>query len=163
MTRVSGKDFEDVVVARWKAFGKRGYIYRLEDASDLHGLNDRVINTTPKPADFVAVFEGWMGYVEAKDCTNTIGFPMSNIKRNQFQAAVLTTAAQGNYRFVIRNKTDSRVYFVPASFLLNHKGRVPWAVLEPWYWKDSQCPPLFPTRCAALTSRQPAPIQATPP
>ena len=154
--RPTGKVAEAKLREMLAGLGKRAYLYRIEDAADLFGLNnDRAINTTPKPADNVMVLNGWMGFVECKETLNEKGFPLNNVKTHQWAHARQIESAGGNYCFFLYALVSKWMYLVPARVLALRKGTVPWETLEPWMWRDHPtCLPDF----AALTSRQLASI-----
>lgn len=120
---------------------KRGFLYRIEDASDLHGLNKRIVNTTPKPCDHIVVLDGRTFWCEAKETANTKGFPIKNISTEQWLYARIIEAAGGTYCFFIYAVETGRVYLVPAHWLAEMAGTVPWNLFQPWVWnEDETCP-----------------------
>lgn len=130
-----GFQFEKEFQFRWNSLGKRAWLYRFEDVKDLYGINDKtIINGFQKPADFLAVFNGWTSLIECKATKNIKGFPTSLLEKAQISAATRMIAAQGNYTIAIRRMSDGVTYLVPATVVLNGKGVLPWDTLLPYQW-----------------------------
>ena len=126
------------MVSRW---GKLGFVYRIEDASDLYGLNKTIVNSTRKPSDHVVVLQGKSFWCECKETQNPDGFPVKNIAPHQMAYARQIEAAGGNYSFFIYSLTHKVAYLVPARELAAAQGVVPWRRLAPWAWKEGDgCP-----------------------
>ena len=138
-----GTEFQREFEARWdRNFGKRGWCIRFTDSADLYGRNNnRVVNTDTAPADFLAGQHGWIGLVECKATTGN--FTRSMIRRPQIIAATRSVAAGTPYYFAVKNMNTKKVYFVPASYVMNQGNKLDWSSLSRFQWLDDQtCPNL---------------------
>lgn len=134
--RNTGKASEELFEDYFKAQGKIAFCYRIEDASDLHGRNKKLVMTTKKPSDWVVTENGSMYYAEVKSTTNKTSFPFTMISKNQWATARRQIAAGGSYFFFIHDLTKDNWYKVPAEILLNVTDRksITWADLAPFLW-----------------------------
>lgn len=116
-------NFEDLI----RKLGKKAYLLRLLDRSDVKGSPDM-----PKqPCDYVLVNNGNTAFVEIKSTVSTTGFRKSNIKKTQSAAAERILKAGGSYLFFIYSIAKKLWYCVPLSFILSHqKSEISWRDLD---------------------------------
>jgi hypothetical protein len=159
-----GKLTEGILASDIKKLGKAAYLYRIEDASDLYGLNDKkLVRTTPKPSDTLLVLRGWMSFVECKETKEAKGFPLKNISQDQWNYATQIERAGGNYCFFLHDMKGARLYLVPAHALADRRGTVPWSELTAWRWdSDAPCAPISPASAASTSKQQARPQTAQP-
>lgn len=131
-----GFDFEKEFVSRWDSLGKTAWLYRLLDSKSLYGRNKKLVLTGTQPADFLCGYSSWLGLVECKSTKDPKGFPIALVKKPQFIAATLSIAARTPYMFAIQNEPSQEWFLVPAGVILNAKGTVKWADLNPYLWTE---------------------------
>lgn len=116
MTRNTGKSSERAFTnCLAKLYGKRAYIHRFDDASDLHGMNKRVIKVNKQPADFLVVLGGVTMFAEIKSCANATRFPFTSISSHQLAQAKATRAAGGKYFFFVHKLGDDTFYMLDSA------------------------------------------------
>jgi len=130
----TGKPTEAEFELIWNSFGKRAYVHRHQDQSDLYGLNRRGLITFPQPSDYLVVFDGAVFFAEVKSTQNAKGFAISAIKQSQRGMAKQISTAGGVYFFFIKSLLSGVWYRVPATFMLEQIGRVAWSMLDPYRW-----------------------------
>lgn len=124
-------EFEDA----WKALGKRGWLWRFRDSSDLFGRNkNKLVITDAQPADFLCGFEGWMGFVEVKATKDPAGFKMGSLRKTQKIYMTLSEVASTPYMVAIKQELTSKWFLAPGTFILQQKGTIKWADLAPYAW-----------------------------
>lgn len=131
------QDAEDEFQAKFKTYGKAAYVYRFTDTKDARGVvQSRKVFTDARPADFLVTFNGETFYAEVKSCNSETSFPLSNIRKAQWQAAVQQTAAKGQYYFFIRSEFLNSWFKVPFEFIkdIDDRKSIPWVNLLKFRW-----------------------------
>lgn len=133
----SGKSSEKTFEASFGAMGKRAFLHRVEDASDLHGRNKKLVLTTKKPSDYVVTENGEMYYAEVKSSESKTSFPFSAISTNQWASARRQVAAGGKFFFFVHNVITNQWFKLPATHLLSITDRksVRWDTLNQFLWE----------------------------
>lgn len=135
-SQIHGNVFQDEFQTMWLALGKLACASRFTDASDLYGLNKKLVMDFPKPADFLITYNGWTALCECKATKDMKGFPVGNVRRGQMIAATRMVAAKGNYVFAVKRMHDGVVFTIPASIILNGRGTLLWSDLVPYQWLE---------------------------
>ena len=100
--------------------GKTSFVYKFEDARQVIGaLQSRRVIVQGRPADYLVTTEGKTFFAEVKSCNSEASFPLSNIQRAQWSAAIQTVAAKGHYYFFIKREPTQQWYQVPAYVFVN--------------------------------------------
>jgi hypothetical protein len=132
----TGTKFQDDFQARWKALGKKAWLHRFADASDLYGLNKGHVIVEAQPCDYLCGFSGVVALIEAKATGDTKGFKRSLLRRPQI-AAILTSIVAGTPHYVaVRNENTQEVFLIPAAFVYSCAGTVAWSDLAQFKWQD---------------------------
>lgn len=141
MTKNTGQsaqsDFERII----RSFGKRAYLHRLVDASDVHGLTGQATNISAQPSDFILVMDGRTEFAEVKSTVNETSFPFSLLRATQSAAARQVLAAGGMYFAYVKSLHHDRWFRVPYTLVQMMKdvgtGSLKWAKLEDFAWPVS--------------------------
>ena len=129
---------QDTFIKRWEALGKKAWLHRYSDASDLFGRNkNKLVMTNAQPADFLCAYDGWLGLAEVKSTKNEVGFPLTGIRPAQWVAATRCVAANVPYVFAIENEKTKQWFFVTAAYVLSATGTIKWSSLMPFIWEDN--------------------------
>ena len=114
--------------------GKKAFVHRLPDPSDVAMIAGRRVKLPAQPADFVVCLEGHMFYAEVKSSANKTVFPMAGIRDSQRGAAKETVKQKCSYMFYIYSAYNDLWYEVDAEFVLDLiKGgskSIPWKDLD---------------------------------
>lgn len=137
-----GKAWELSFQERWEAIDrKKSWTHRLVDASDLYGLNGKMVNAFSSPGDFIIGYNGWLALCDCKSTIDPKGFKVSLVKKPQIIAATLSVAAGTPYVFPVMSVHTGNSYFVPADVVLSARGTIPWDDLACYLWlKEMKCP-----------------------
>ena len=94
-----------------ESLGKRAYLYRITDTSD---VMTRIKGTLPSvPSEFVLVLDGKTSFVEIKTSTNKTKFPKANLRRKSQKAAgKQVVAAGGTYTYYIFSSVRNQWYMM---------------------------------------------------
>lgn len=134
----TGKASEEEFERRWKALGKRAFLYRFEDQGDLHGLNKKVVLSRCKPADYLVVVDGEKHFAEVKSSSDRTAFRFSQIRETQQGFARLITAANGGYFLYVHHVETDFWALLPWQIIQNRMARekksIPWSEMEAYQW-----------------------------
>lgn len=114
---------------------KLAFAHKFEDArAVISAVESRKVIVKGQPSDYHVTENGVAFYAEVKSCENPTSFPFSNIKKPQWRAAILVSAANGSYFFFIRKEPERLWYRVPAPFFISLQAdnvkSVKWEHLE---------------------------------
>jgi hypothetical protein len=137
-----GYTAQDEFEARWAKLGKRGWLWRFRDSSDLYGRNNnKLVITDAQPADFLCGLSGWVGFVECKATKDLTGFKIGSLRKTQSVYMTLSHVAQTPYMVAIKQELTSSWFLVPGNFILQQKGTIKWAELALYAWPaEITCP-----------------------
>lgn len=126
------KDAESEFESFFAPFGKRAHVQRLTDTAFVRGTTGRAASfKDAQPSDYIITLEGTTFYAEVKSTQSEPSFPFSLIKKSQWAAARMVTAAGGHYRFYIRRESTKRWYVVPAVVFITHTAKsIRWHEIE---------------------------------
>jgi penicillin-binding protein-related factor A (putative recombinase) len=102
MAKNTGKPTEQAFEDLFKPAGKRAFLHRLTDASDVFGLTDKAANQAAQPSDYVVVHDGETFFAEVKSTQNATSFPFSLLKSGQSAAGLQIEGAGGHYLVFVR-------------------------------------------------------------
>lgn len=139
MSRNSGKASEAAFVTRYRKLGKRCYVYRFRDMSDLFGMNGgKKFKLPPLPSDFLVVHNGAVQFAEVKSTQDPRAFRFSMLSKDQWAAAVKITAALGTYMIYVHNLLSDTWYKVPFSYCVLTKdagmNSLSWTEMGQFQW-----------------------------
>ena len=103
MTKNTGKPSEEIFDTHFLRLGKRAYVHKFTDASEVTGMNrGRVgsgfVNVKAQPADRLVVLDGQMFFAEVKSSTALHDrFDFKLLKKGQNAAGAQAIAAGGAY------------------------------------------------------------------
>lgn len=104
----------------WFSGTKLSFAYRFEDARAVMGaLKSQKVIVQGRPSDFLVTDSGVTFFAEVKSSENPTSFPLSNIKKPQWNACRRTVAAKGLYFFYIRKEPELVWFKVPGAFFLS--------------------------------------------
>jgi penicillin-binding protein-related factor A (putative recombinase) len=104
---------------------KKTKVFRLHDAADLFGLNNKKkITIFGLPSDFIVVNNGSMFFAEVKSTQNKTSFSLDCLTPSQKAACLQVTACGGDYRIYIHNLNTDTWYLMSGSDYLRYKREV---------------------------------------
>lgn len=125
------KEFEQKLTLK---YGKKVFIERLPDTKSIKGsIKNGFIQG--RPSDYILTIDGEMCYAEVKSCGDKTSFPFSNIRKDQWKAAIQQVAAGGVYLFFIKNTNTNQWFVVEARTILEKKkerNSIKWTELQTW-------------------------------
>ena len=142
----TGKTSQEIFELKMRVrHGKLCFVYRLQDAGELTGLNRGLskkksgfVATKKNASDYIVTENGVMYYCEVKSSQNATSFPFANFEEGQWQAMRQQRAANGLYWIFIHNLNTDFWYRVPSTLVLDitDSGRasVKWEELKPYFW-----------------------------
>lgn len=117
------------------------YVYAFEDTREAQRTGgSRRIFTKARPSDYLVTHEGLTFFAEVKYTDNETSFPLGNIAKEQWSAAMQSTLAGGLYFFFIKSGVMKRWYKVPASVMLETfkvKKSLKWSELESYVYRTT--------------------------
>lgn len=139
----TGKPSEDRFESHWTKQGKKVFLHRVSDKSDLVGMNRKRhpevfgLMTRKLPSDYVLTVGGITGYAELKSTSDPKGFKKKNVKPHQLGFAQRQIVAGGKYWFFVHHIPTDRWYWIEADKILaafDQSGTMLWEDLEPYLW-----------------------------
>jgi penicillin-binding protein-related factor A (putative recombinase) len=110
-------------------------VFRLHDAADLFGLNNKKkVSIFGLPSDFIVVSAGTMCFAEVKSTQNKTSFSLDCLTPSQKAACLQVTACGGDYRIYIHNLCTNTWYLMSGAEYMAHKKTaksVKWELLCP--------------------------------
>ncbi len=133
-------DFESVWAGK-----KTSWCYAFEDTREAMGLSkSRRVFTKGRPSDYLVTAQGFTFFAEVKSSQNEVSFNLNNVEESQWQAAIRSVAAGGQYFFFVRCEMDGKWFQVPASVFVEQrktKKSIKWDDLQQYFWKMSNDKP----------------------
>lgn len=131
----TGKPSESIFVTECE---KRGAaVFRMRDAADLYGLNNRKVGAFEMPSDYIVVSPRGMFFAEVKSSNNKTSFSLNMLARGQKAAAAKCTIVFAGkfYRIYIHNVTTDKWYVMDGADYV-HKVRdgiksIKWTDMTP--------------------------------
>jgi hypothetical protein len=96
--RNTGKPSEEAFEKLFKSLGKKAFLHRFTDASDIKGLTGQVSNASAQPSDYIVVAPEGTFFAEVKSTVNPTAFPFSLLRPSQSAAGLQIEGAGGRYR-----------------------------------------------------------------
>ena len=119
----SEQQFEDLMLA---TYGKRVYLYRIEDAKAAYGLNNRAVKTNARPSDYIVTANGDMFYAEVKSTVSPTHAAFK-LRKGQTVAITRQIAAGGKYYVFVHSIHHGKWYKLPF-----HE----FKTVPTWRWHD---------------------------
>ena len=127
MTKNTGKPSEEIFDTHFTRLGKRAYVHKFTDASEVTGMNKgRVgsgfVNVKAQPADRLVVLDGQMFFAEVKSSTALHDrFDFKLLKKGQNAAGAQAIAAGGAYWVYYHHIATGEWFRFPSSDVLSFK------------------------------------------
>jgi penicillin-binding protein-related factor A (putative recombinase) len=94
----TGKPSEEAFERLFQSLGKKAFLHRFTDASDIKGLTGQVANASAQPSDYIVVWHGKSTFfAEVKSTVNRTAFPFNLLRPAQSAAGLQIEYAGGEY------------------------------------------------------------------
>lgn len=139
MTKNTGKLSEQKWLEAHNKLGKRAWVHRFVDASEIVGKTGRVaVAASPQPSDFMLVLDGETSFSEVKSTQNKTSFPLSILRKTQSTQAKMILAAGGSYWIYIHALILKKWFKIPYTLVTQIKAEgkasIKWQDLSQYEW-----------------------------